>query len=130
MSIAGLVFFLVAVVITGALVITPLLRRGRQQTAEEVHIQKQRERLLVYYERVLTNLRDLDEDYATGKMSDHTYALERGEWEQRGIQVLKTIDSLQDESIIPSGIQDEAAVDEAIDTAIEDAIASRRQPQY
>ena len=130
MSIAGLVFFLVALVITAALVIAPLLRRDRQQTADEAHIQQQRERLLVYYERVLTNLRDLDEDHATGKMPDQTYALERGEWEQRGIQVLKAIDSLEDESIIPTGIQDEAAVDEAIDAAIEAAIASRRQPQY
>jgi hypothetical protein len=126
MSIAGLVFFIVALGVTGALIAAPLLRRDQGQTADEIHIQKQRERLLVYYERVLTNLRDLDEDHATGKMPDDAYALERDEWQARGIQVLRAMDSLENESMIPAEIRDEAAVDEAIDDAIEAAIAAHR----
>ena len=104
-----------------------LLRRESQTSAESLHIQKQRERLLAYYERVLTNLRDLDEDHATGKMPDEDYAAEREEWMQRGVEVLKTLDALDDHSIVPTLVQDEAAVDEAIDDAIEAAIAARRK---
>lgn len=129
MSIAGLVFFVVALVVTGALIAAPFLSRDKRMKMDDAHIQQQRERLLVYYERVLTNLRDLDEDHATGKMPDDDYALERDEWQQRGIEVLKAIDSLEEASIIPSDIRDEAEVDEAIDDAIEAAIASHRQPQ-
>lgn len=129
MSIAGLVFFVVALVVTGAVIAAPFLRHDRRRRTDDVHLQKQRERLLVYYERVLTNLRDLDEDHVTGKMPDEDYALERDEWTLRGIQVLKAIDRLEEESIIPTEIRDEAAVDAAIDDAIEAAIASHRQAQ-
>src|SRR5690606_23510218 len=127
MSIAGLVFFLLLLSGVAVLVAMPLLRRESQTSAESLHIQKQRERLLAYYERVLTNLRDLDEDHATGKMPDEDYVVEREDWMQRGIEVLKTLDTLDEHSVIPESIHDEAAVDEAIDDAIEAAIAARRK---
>ncbi|MBZ0302034.1 MAG: hypothetical protein K8J31_19955 [Anaerolineae bacterium] len=127
MSIGGLLFFLLLLGGTALLVIYPLLRREARGTEDAQYIQKQRERLLVYYERVLTNLRDLDEDHATGKMPDTTYQAEREDWEQRGIQVLKTLDTLDDHSVIPTSVHDDAAVDEAIDQAIEAAIAARRK---
>jgi hypothetical protein len=127
MSIAGLVFFLLLLSGVAVLVAMPLLRRESETGAESLHIQKQRERLLAYYERVLTNLRDLDEDHATGKMPDEDYAVEREDWMQRGIEVLKTLDTLDEHSVIPESIHDEAAVDEAIDDAIEAAIAARRK---
>ena len=129
MSIAGLVFFVVALIVTGAVIAVPFMSRNRRTGTDDVLLQKQHERLMVYYERVLTNLRDLDEDHATGKMPDEDYVQERDEWTLRGIQVLKAIDSLEEESIIPTGIRDEAAVDAAIDDAIEAAIASHRQAQ-
>lgn len=127
MSIAGLVFFLLLLGGTGVLVVMPLLRRESEAGAESLHLHKQRERLLAYYERVLTNLRDLDEDHITGKMPDDAYAAEREDWMQRGVEVLKTLDALDEHSVIPASIHDEAAVDEAIDDAIEAAIAARRQ---
>jgi hypothetical protein len=127
MSIGGLVFFLLLLSGTALLVVVPLLRRESQSGVDALHIQKQRERLLVYYERVLTNLRDLDEDYTTGKMPDEAYATEREEWMQRGVEVLSTLDALDNHSVIPAAVQDDAAVDEAIDDAIEAAIAARRK---
>ena len=127
MSIAGLVFFLLLLSAIAVLVAMPLLRRESETSAESLHIQKQRERLLAYYERVLTNLRDLDEDHTTSKMTDADYAAEREDWMQRGVEVLKTLDALDDHSVIPASIHDEAAVDEAIDDAIEAAIAARRK---
>jgi hypothetical protein len=127
MSIAGLVFFLLLLSGIAVLIAMPLLRRESETGAESLHLQKQRERLLAYYERVLTNLRDLDEDHATGKMTDDAYATEREDWMQRGVEVLKTLDTLDDHSVVPASVHDEAAVDEAIDDAIETAIAARRK---
>lgn len=124
MSIGGTIFFVLALGITALLIAAPLLAGNWKQSKDDQRIAKQHERLLVYYERMLTNLRDLDEDHATGKMADETYTLERDEWLQRGVQVLKAIDGLADESLIPGDIRDDAAVDEAIDDAIEGAIAS------
>src|SRR5690606_41625473 len=94
MSIAGLVFFLLLLSGVAVLVAMPLLRRESETGAESLHIQKQRERLLAYYERVLTNLRDLYEDHATGKMPDADYAVVRDDWMQRGIEDHKSMDNL------------------------------------
>jgi hypothetical protein len=127
MSIGGLIFFMLLLAGVALVIGAPLLRHTRVDTTDDLHIQKQRERLLVYYERVLTNLRDLDEDHATGKMPDEAYHAEREEWTQRGVEVLKALDNLKDHSIIPPSVQDEAAVDEAIDDAIEAAIAAYRK---
>ena len=128
MSIAGLVTFLILIALTSLFIAMPLLRKGSADTGDTLHIQMQKERLLVYYERVLTNVRDLDEDHATGKMPDADYAAEREDWMLRGVQVLRTLDALEDHSVIPDAMQtDEASVDEAIDDAIEATIAARRK---
>ena len=126
MSIGGTIFFLGALLITGLWIAMPLLGRERRTQAEADRIEKQRDRLLVYYERVLTNLRDLDEDHATGKMRDEDYTTEREDWMLRGVQVLKAIDTLEEQSIIPTDIRDDAGVDEAIDDAIEASISAYR----
>jgi hypothetical protein len=128
MSIGGLIFFLVLLSLTALVVVAPLLRRA-EPLADDNRLRKQQERLLVYYERVLTNLRDLDEDHLTGKMPDADYAEERELWMQRGVQVLRALDELGQHSIIPDAIHDEAAIDEAIDSAIENAIAAYRSGQ-
>lgn len=127
MSSAGLIVAVFMLTTCVLLVVWPLLRRGSDPTAESARRNKQRERLLAYYERVLTNIRDLDEDHATGKMPDDDYTAEREEWVQRGIHVLRALDEVSDHSLIADDTADEAAVDEAIDHAIEAAIAARRQ---
>jgi hypothetical protein len=127
MSITGLVFFLLLLSAIAVLVAMPLLRRESQTSTQSLHLHKQRERLLAYYERVLTNLRDLEEDHATGKMPNEAYSTEREDWMQRGVEVLKTLDALDDHSVVPASVHDDAAVDEAIDDAIEAAIAARRK---
>jgi hypothetical protein len=127
MSIEGLMVSFVLLLVVILVIILPLLRRISDVRIDDARIDKQRERLFMYYERVLTNIRDLDEDRATGKMSDADYAPEREEWVQRGIQVLKALDNLEEHSIIPSVVSDDAAVDEAIDDAIEAAIRSYRK---
>lgn len=127
MSIEGLVVSFLLLLVVVVMVAVPLLRRASDNRVEDIRVHKQHERLLIYYERVLTNIRDLDEDYSMGKMLDDDYALEREEWTQRGIQVLKALDNLQAHSIIPESVADDAAVDEAIDDAIEAAIQAYRK---
>ena len=129
MSTGGTIFFVITLLVTVGIVALPLVRRERRQAAGEARIEKQRERLLVYYERVLTNLRDLEEDHATGKMPDEDYQVEHEEWMQRGVQVLKALDTLAQHSIVDANIRDDAAVDEAIDDAIEASIAAYRSAE-
>lgn len=127
MSIEGIVVSLVILLLTAAAVVLPLWRGRGQAAAEGALLQKQRERLLVYYERVLTNIRDLDEDHATGKIAPDDHAQEREIWVQRGVQVLRALDDLHSHSIIQGAVKDTAAADEAIDAAIEASIKAYRQ---
>ncbi len=129
MSIEGLILALIIALVTVAVIASPLWQRGAVTTAEDVLIEKQRERLLVYYERVLTNLRDLDEDYRTGKMQAADYETEREEAVQRGVQVLKALDELGHHHLIVA-TGDQAALDHAIDDAIERAIAAHRKAAH
>lgn len=124
MSIEGWVVGLVVLALTLAWIGTPLLRKSRYAGGDALH-QKQRERLLMVYERVLTNIRDLDEDHSTGKMATADYETERELWVGRGIQILKALDRLEENTVVSSGA-DEAASDYSIDDEIEAAIAAYR----
>jgi hypothetical protein len=127
MSIEGLAVSVLLLTVTVLLVAAPLLGPDTGRAGETARIARQRDRLLAYYERVLTNIRDLDEDHATGKMPDDEYAVEREEWMQRGIYVLRALDTLHDHSLVETQPSDEVAVDEALDSMIEAAIAARRR---
>jgi hypothetical protein len=117
MSVAGLVFGLILLLAALIWIGTPLLRREKFHVDDNVVLQKQRERLLLIYERVLTNIRDLDEDHTTGKMQTADYESERETWVQRGIQVLKAMDHLDEQHPI-ANVTDDAAIDEEIERAI------------
>lgn len=133
MSIEGIVIALVLTTLVVALIALPLLRRESGASSDTQLVDKQRERLLVYYERVLKNIHDLDEDYGLGKLAHDEYAHDRELWAQRGIQVLKALDDLkQGRTLTPAQPQtDDASVDRVIDDTIEAAIRayrSSRQP--
>ena len=125
MSVAGLIFGLIIVLAAFIWIGSPLLRREKAGMDDDTVQQKQRERLLMVYERVLTNIRDLDEDHTTGKMQTADYDPERETWVQRGIQVLKALDRIDEQHPI-AALADDAAIDKAIDDEIEQAIAAYR----
>lgn len=125
MSLPGLFMGLVILVGLLLFVVAPLLRPAEPGTPVDVLVEKQRERLLMVYERVLGNIRDLDEDLTTNKMSETDYANEREVWVQRGIQVLKTLDALNSKQILTTSPVAED-IDRAIDTRIEAAVAAYR----
>jgi hypothetical protein len=115
MSPEGIVITLALLIITALWVGAPLLRRETPRLSDDALLHKQR--LQAYYERVLTNIRDLDEDHATGKISTATYEVEREVWVERGIQLLKALDSLGGQA---------SATGETVDDEIEAAIAAYR----
>ncbi len=124
MSMEGVLIALVLVAGTALWIASPLLHARRPASAD-TQAQKRRERLAVYYERVITNLRDLDEDFATGKIAEGDYQTEREVWMQRGIQALKALDGVETE-IIAVAAETDDHIDQQIDEAIETAIAAYR----
>lgn len=125
MSLPGLFMGLVILIGILLFVLSPLARPADAGTPVDLLIEKQRERLLMVYERVLGNIRDLDEDLTTNKMSEADYATERELWVQRGIQVLKSLDTLKTKQILTTSSVAED-IDRAIDNRIEAAIAAYR----
>ena len=125
MSLPGIVMAIVIVIGVLLFIVSPFMQRSQEVVSEDILIEKQRERLLLVYERVLGNIRDLDEDHATLKISDEDYAAEREIWAQRGIQVLKTLEELDARHTISSSVIAED-IDRAIDTRIEAAVAAYR----
>ena len=126
MSIQGLIFALLLALFLLAWIVMPLFQR-EEKPLDDPLLDKQRERLLVYYERVLRNVRDLDEDHALGKMDEDEYQRERADWTERGVQVLQALDTLHTRDVIAPTPAEDTAVDTAIDDAIEAAIRRYRQ---
>lgn len=119
MSILGLTISLALFLIALAVVAHPLLRPPKTSESADAQLQVQRDRVQVYYERVLTNMRDLDEDYATGKIDEADYRDERAVWAHRGIRLLRVRDGLDArQSLVRDGDANASAIDEAIEAAI------------
>lgn len=109
-------------------------RKGRQRF---LAAERERDELLTAYERVLATIRDLDEDYNTGKLRPDVYQQDREYWAAEGIKLLEQLD--------PKAAAAEAATskpqrrsqrteqpveaDRVLDDAIEDAILAYRRAQ-
>ena len=123
MTVTGLVVAALMLVLTIIYVLMPLVTGSRRSNS--AFINRQRERALTYYERVLTNVRDLDEDHSTGKISPVEYEAEREVWVERGVRVLRLLDELTEQHNIVDNMEaDDAAIDAAIEAAIR-----KRKPQ-
>lgn len=59
--------------------------------------------------RLLRNLRDLDEERATGALTDDAYRALRGDLEARTVAVLRTLESRNGEGTLAEGLRDLAA---------------------
>lgn len=121
MSIVGLISAVVMLLLVVIFIAIPFLSQQRQSA--RAFSNKQRERALAYYERVLTNIRDLDDDLATDKIHQDEYEIERERWMERGVALLKMLDELDNTNPI---ITNENANDADIDQAIEQAISAKQ----
>jgi hypothetical protein len=124
MSIEGLIALLVLAALFALWIGLPLIRREKERLLPvESPVERQRERLNIYYSRVLRNIHDLDEDHATGKLNDDEYTREREVWVERGVAVLKRLDELDATHLVA----EESADDSTIDAAIEEAVRRVRE---
>lgn len=91
MSAAGLIFALLFVAAGCAYVLLPITRQAQIRSQSE-RARKAHDELLTAYERVLSAVRDLDEDFQTGKLDAETHHEERSRWVQRGAGLLQQIE--------------------------------------
>ena len=129
MSTGGILVALILLAIVALWVTRPLFGRVTITKTESLLRERQRSRLLVFYERVLTNIRDLEEDHATGKIATGDYESERESQTQRGIQVLKTLDRLDgmiSEAVEVAPASSDNLLDQALEATIEEAVAAFR----
>jgi hypothetical protein len=125
MSVEGLVVIITVLIVAGLWITAPLLGRKSQRLQASSAAQRQHDRLLSHYERLLGNIRDLDEDFATGKIQPADYEQEREQRVQDGIQVLMALDNL--DGAAAQSAADGAAIDETVDAAIEAAVSAYRR---
>lgn len=128
MSSTGMIISIVLVAVALFFVFWPFLRRVSADAAEAARLRKAHDELLTSYERVLSSIRDLDEDFQIGKLDAETYQREREFWTERGVALLKEIEA----DIARSGgprrkmASSDAKADQALDSAIEEAILAYR----
>ncbi|GAB1421712.1 hypothetical protein MASR2M15_18940 [Anaerolineales bacterium] len=128
MSLTGILFGIALIILSGIYVLAPLFSKKGAEQSLKGEIEKQKQRALNYYERVIINIRDLDEDKSTGKIHQQEYTQDREIWVQRGISVLKIMDELnQQQSLTPAGTASEAEIDAAIEKAIEKALNAAKK---
>lgn len=119
MSIIGLISSIVLLLVSIAYIFSPLLMKVDLNAGSFRN--RQRERALTYYERVLRNIRDLDDDLATDKIIQVEYDIERERWMTRGVELLRMLEQLDDaQNIVDDMGADDAEIDAAIEQAISD----------
>jgi hypothetical protein len=93
MSWAGLLILGLGGVVLAALIFGPVLQRSAaaQARAADDAYQRERDALKLSYQAVLNTLRDLEEDYATGKLTDEDYQAEKARWQAEGVRILKDL---------------------------------------
>ncbi len=123
MSTEGLIIGGIIFLITLGWIATPLIKQ-RKAARGGINLEKTREQILMRYERVLNNIRDLDEDHATGKMPTQDYQVEREQWMQEGSKVLAELDALQGTKT--KAMPMPSVKDSDVDDKIEDAVAAYR----
>lgn len=120
----------VGLVVSGLILLTllwwvfgPLIVRPADEVDASV-VARQRERLEVYYARVLRNLHDLDEDFALGKLDEADYRADRARWTAQGVEVLRRLDELDAAHLVAPADADVASIDAAIEETVEEAVQS------
>lgn len=127
MSTEGLLFSAVMFVLGIAWVLMPVLVRKSALRREQLAAQKARDELLTTYERVLAVIRDLDEDFATGKLTEDVYQRERELWSQRGVDILQILENAGHQPAARSeAAGPKSDADKILDDVIERAIADYR----
>lgn len=97
-------------------IVRPLLR-GAELTRERTPEVRALAELTIQHETALKSLRDLDGDFAAGKLMAEDYATQRGIFLAEGVAILQRIDALRARM---------AASDPELERQIEEAVKARR----
>lgn len=129
MSLGGLIGSALLIAITLGVILQPFLR-GRRRVGRIILSNKQQsqDELVTSYERVLETIRDLDEDYNTGKLHPDSYQDEREHWTEQGVKLLQQIE-LTDDVVLPDDddVTESNEADDMLDDAVEKAISEYRK---
>ena len=121
MSIEGLIGLIVMLVVgLGALLIPFITSKKTSTSTEKRQLDLSRDELVASYERVLSTLRDLEDDSKSHKMHPADYEREHAYWSQYGIKLLHLLDGqtdLDDETMIDND-DDEIMLDRSVEDAI------------
>ena len=97
MDIAAFIITFAVLLLVGLYLYFPFLRGyGRRVTKEEHDLSA----LLAEQERVLSSLQELDFDYKLGKIPEQEYPVQRKHLLEKGAEVLRKIDTLQEVSSV------------------------------
>ncbi len=103
MSIAGLFLLIMLFASAAIVVLWPLLqsqdKRAPAEQRESRTTPSVLAQLQAQHEAILISVRDLDFDYQTGKLTEDEYLDQREGLMQRGVEILKQIDSQRSDLI-------------------------------
>ena len=119
MDIGSILLGLALVLVVAFIIAQPLLAGGARRERQPGPA----DQLRAEHERVLTQLRDLDFDHATGKINAEDYAEQRALLVAQGVSVLKQLDAL---SASIAAQPAAPAKGRSVEDEIEAAIAQRR----
>lgn len=124
MSIEGLIGLVVMVIVGLVGVGLPFLtNKTTDRSIRKRELDMSRDELITTYERVLSSLRDLEDDYKSHKINADDYEREHEYWSQYGIRLLQLLDG-DTLSEIDTGQDDRDEM--YLDRSVEDAIKNYR----
>lgn len=119
MDIGSILLGVALLLIVAFIVVEPLLRGSQWRDRRPGPA----DQLRVEHERVLTHLRDLDFDHATGKLLDEDHAAQRAQLVAQGVAVLQQLDQLSAALAAPPVVLGPLRT---VEDEIEAALATRR----
>lgn len=121
MSIEGLIG--VVVMLVGGLIVIGLpfiTSRNASRSVRKRELDMTRDELITTYERVLSTLRDLEDDHKSHKIHPTDYEQEREYWSQYGVRLLQLLDG---DTPVETNNDD---TDGHLDRSVEEAIQNYR----
>lgn len=97
-----------------------MTKRNALSDTRKRELDMSRDELITTYERVLSTLRDLEDDYKSHKIPPEDYEYEREYWSQYGIRVLKMLEGEH----VPEPDMDDSEL--YLDHSVEEAIQNYR----
>ena len=130
MSGGGLVIGIIMLLVGIGYLALPFLRGNRGSWATEQ--EREHLKMIAAYERALVTVRDLDEDYQVGKLSQETYETERSRWTEHGALLLELLEKASEGNAKKSGkrpksVEPTLTEEDAVEQAIAAYVRAREQ---